>query len=89
MFGEDDRLHIGRVHDAVDDDEGGVGIIGGHDFEGGGLAEARHDDGVGARFGEAAHGLFALRVVLKLDLAVGAAGFLGPTLSTVEGGFVE
>jgi hypothetical protein len=84
MLGEDDRAHVGLFDHAVDDDEGGVGVVGCDNRQRRGLAEARHDDRVGTRLGQAAHGLLALGVGLQFDLAVGAAGGLGPALAPLK-----
>jgi hypothetical protein len=89
MLVEDHRLHVRRIDHHVDDGELGVGKVGGHLGQHVAEGKAGHHDGVGARLGQTAQRLFALRFVLHLQLLVGAAGFLGPTLGAVEGGLVE
>ena len=89
MFVEHDRFHVRLVHHHVDDGELGVGKVRRDLVQHVAEGEAGHHDGVRARFGQAAQRLFALGLVLHLQLLVGAAGLFRPTLGPVEGGLVE
>ena len=82
MLGKADLTHVWGVQPVhVDHDKLGVGIVAGNRDSGSAMAKAHGDDRVQASFGKAAQGLFALGFGLQFDLAIGAAGFIGPTLT--------
>ena len=89
VFGEDHRFDVGLINDHVDDGELGVGIIRRHGVQGIAKGKARHDDWVGPSFSQLAQSLLTLSFVLHFQLFESAAGFGGPALRALEGGFVE
>ena len=89
MLVEDDRTHVWRINDHVDDRKLGVRIVSSHFGERSCPGEACHHDWIVACFGKAADRLLTLCVGLDLNLGIRAASFLCPTFGTIVGAFVE